>query len=80
MNTITVILVILAVMVVSYIAFAVNYKERKRVPARPLPTIGGVPMPNARSPINTWSPTKLGNDPRLWTPTVYFKNRGSPGL
>lgn len=79
MNTITTILVILAIMVVSYIAVAVNYKN-KRVPARPLPTIGGVPMPNARSPINTWSPTKLGNDPRLWTPTVYFKNRGSHGL
>lgn len=67
MNTPATIITILAVLVVAYIAMAVNYKN-KRAP------VIIVTKPASRWPNNKWAPRNLGKDPRMWTPTVFFKN------
>ena len=67
MNTLAVIITILAVMVAAYIMMAVNYKNKRR------PVII-VSKPANTWPANKWAPRNLGRDPRMWTPTVYFKN------
>ena len=70
MNTIAVIITILAVMVAAYIMMAVNYKNK----SGPV-IIVTKPVKKAEIwPSNKWAPRNLGSDPRMWTPTVYFKN------
>jgi hypothetical protein len=58
---------IFALMVVAYIAMAVNYKEKSG------PVIIVKKTSNAW-PGNKWAPANLGVDSRMWTPTVFFKN------
>jgi hypothetical protein len=67
MNTPAVIITILAVMVAAYIMMAVNYKNKSK-------TVVIVTKPADAWPANKWAPRNLGRDPRMWTPTVYFKN------
>ena len=58
---------IFALMVVAYIAMAVNYKKKS----------GPVIIVKKTSdtwPGNKWAPANLGVDSRMWTPTVFFKN------
>ena len=70
MNTPATIITILAVMVVAYIAMAVNYKNK-----RTSVIIVSKPVKKAEIwPNNKWAPRNLGRDPRMWTPTVFFKN------
>jgi hypothetical protein len=58
---------VFALMVVAYIAMAVNYKKKSG------PVII-VAKPSNAWPGNKWAPRNLGSDPRMWTPTVFFKN------
>lgn len=67
-KTAATILTILAIMVVAYIAMAANYKKKRG----PVIVMGVNPI--ARSPTNTWTPSNLGVDSRMWTPTVLFRN------